>query len=401
MTASIGSTQVVVSRTDGRMDRRPSPASVYADLRDRLRDGPSDVSITSLPDGSIDVRCRVEFGSGGVVRSRKRFGEAIASGAHKSARLIPTARDSGGQAVNLAIGADALGAEVCLLGHLDADELSSFPFPTYSFGKPATVRLLEFADETVMLAEETPTLRSWGRTDLSAAVEAMDEPLCADVVCWGNWVSVPGTTAMLRHVAERRDSVPGIVLVDPGDLVDSDPDAIRDLFDALSALESVADVVFNANRREIRACTSVLDPPVKPPGDEPRADPESVEISTADDDTRLRSLRAAVGLSGVVMHAADRSAMATADRDAVVSVRNLETTSPIRWTGGGDRFGAGLAVGLGAGWPAETALACGNTAASYYLTHDRTGDAADLANFIEETIDESDRSDSHDDVDRR
>ncbi|WP_096390744.1 PfkB family carbohydrate kinase [Halopenitus persicus] len=350
-----------------------------------MRGGPPGVSITALPDGSIDVRCRVEFGAGGVVRSRERFGEAIASGAHKSARLVPTARDPGGQAVNLALGARALGADVRLLGHLDAEGMPPFPFPTHSFGVPATVHLLEFADETVMLAEESPDLRSWGYSELSAAVDAMDRPLSADVVCWGNWVSVPRTTATLRTLADRRDSLPGTLLVDPGDLVDSDPDAIRDLFDALAALESVTDVVFNANRREIRACAAVLDPPIRTSEDGVRADPSdprSVEIATADDETQLRSLRAATGLSGVVMHAADRAVMTTTDRESVVAVPNLETGPPVRWTGGGDRFGAGLAVGLGAGWPLETALACGNAAASYYLTHDRTGGADDLAAFL-------------------
>ncbi|QHS17034.1 carbohydrate kinase family protein [haloarchaeon 3A1-DGR] len=367
------------------MNCRPESRSVYADLRRRLREGPPDVSITALPDGSIDVRCRVEFGAGGVVRSRERFGEAIASGAHKSARLIPTAREPGGQAVNLALGAHALGADVRLLGHLDAEGMPPFPFPAHSFGAPATVHLLEFTDETVMLAEEAPGLRSWGYAELSAAVAAMDRPLAADVVCWGNWVSAPRTTATLRTLADRRDSLPGTLLVDPGDLVDSDPDAIRDLFDALTALESVVDVVFNANRREIRACVAVLDPPVRTPDDGKREDPpdsRSVEIASADDGTQLRSLRAATGLSGVVMHAADRAMMATTDRESIVSVPNLETGPPVRWTGGGDRFGAGLAVGMGAGWPVETALACGNAAASYYLTHDRTGEADDLAAFL-------------------
>ena len=365
--------------------------SPYVDLQSRLAEIPSDLRVSALPDGSIDRRYRIQTGVGGGLTTRAALATAIEDG-RKSLRLVPERTEPGGQAVNLAIGAHELGAKVALCGHLDAPEMPAFPFETHSFGEPATVRVLDLEDDAVMLAEESGDVRSWGTADLEAALESPVDPLDADVVCWCNWVSFPRTTEAIRIASTHeddavRDGTPRIHLVDPGDLVGSDPDAISELLDALGELQDPEAVMVNANRAEIREIAAAID--ADPSTSDPQAH-EREDERLRDDDERLRAIRDHAGIAGVVMHAEPRAAMAVGD-DHVVSVPNFRLEDPDRRIGGGDRFGSGFAVGLAAGWPVETALACGNAAAAYYLTHDRTGDAEDLRAFVRE------RSPSNDD----
>lgn len=345
------------------------PDVVYDALVEQLRSTPPSPTITALPDGSVDYRCRVETGAGGVPASRKELGESIARGDHKSLRIVPELGEPGGQAVNLASGAHGFGADVTLFAHLDAPAMPEFPYATRSMGEPATVRVLDFADGALMLAEESGDILSWTFADLRAAAADLDARLDADVICCCNWVSFPNMPSALRKLADVAvdRGADGVFVLDPGDVVGSDPAELRDLLDVLARLGAAYDVVLNGNRRELQELANVVD-------DGPNGDAGRAEYDL------MAALRERADCHAVVMHARPEAAAATAD--GVVAVPNLTIGEPTRWTGGGDRFGAGLAIALGAGWPMEAGLAMGNAAASYYVTHARDPDPAALAEFV-------------------
>ncbi|MGZ0747781.1 hypothetical protein [Haloparvum sp. AD34] len=354
------------------------PDVVYDTLVEQLREAPPSPSITALPDGSVDYQCRVEIGAAGPIGegrsppSRKQLGESIARGEHKSLRIVPEVGEPGGQAVNLASGAHGFGADVTLFGHLDAPAMPEFPFPTRSMGAPATVRILDFVDGALMLAEESGDILSWTFDDVRAAAADLGARLDADVCCCCNWVSFPNMPTALRDLADAAldHDADGIFVLDPGDVVGSDPAALRDLLDVLARLGDAYDVVLNANRRELRELASVV----------ADGEPAGTDQRGVVDDDRMLALREAAELRAVVMHARPKAAAAT--DDGVVEIANLTIEGPERWTGGGDRFGAGLATALGAGWPIEAGLALGNAAASYYVTQARDPGPEALADFV-------------------
>lgn len=345
------------------------PDVVYDALVDQLRSTPPAPTITALPDGSVDYRCRVETGAGGVPPSRKELGESIARGDHKSLRIVPELGEPGGQAVNLASGAHGFGADVTLFGHLDDPAMPEFPYATRSMGEPATVRILDFDDGALMLAEESGDILSWTFEDLRAAAADLGARLDADVCCCCNWVSFPNMPTALRELTDAAldHGADGVFVLDPGDVVGSEPAALRDLLDVLSRLGDAYDVVLNGNRRELQELASVV---------ENDADGSTGRVEY----DRMAALRDRADCYAVVMHARPEAAAATAD--GVVAIPNLTIGAPERWTGGGDRFGAGLAMALGAGWPIEAGLAMGNAAASYYVTQAQDPSPTELAEFV-------------------
>jgi sugar/nucleoside kinase (ribokinase family) len=160
------------------------------------------------------------------------------------------------------------------------------------------------------------------------------------------------------------EDLPRIPIVfDPGDIVGSDADEIIALQEALAALQETFDVVYSANRGEIRTTAEPLS-------------------GTFDHDIdRLAAIQAKTGITAAVLHAKDLAAAATADGRWRVDTHRID--HPRRHTGGGDRFDGGLAHALACGWEWEPALACANACAAYYVESGTTGDIEDLVSFLE------------------
>ncbi len=325
----------------------------YDALREQLADGP-DATLAAFPDGSVDTRYTVRHGDERIAH-RSRLGEAIAAGEFDSFRLEGKEMSPGGQAPNAAVQAHALGADVRLAGHLDAAPLSRFPFPTYSMGAPATVTVFELNGGDVMFAEESHHIAEWTLDDLLAAVPPSF--FDADAVFGANWVSFPGMTDALEALPGhlRADTL----CFDPGNCTGYDRRELRALLDALAGFET--ETVLSANRAEIRALA------------------DAVGAKGGDDAGRVRALRRETGCA-VVLHAETEALAATPE--GPIRVPNLGVGTPVRQSGAGDRFGAGLAVARGAGWDWETAIACGNACASRYVATGETGDAAALRTFL-------------------
>lgn len=349
--------------------RRPYE-SVAANLAD-----PDPVSVCCLPDGSVDDH--YELGPDGErVASRRAFARAVANGRGSLPRRR-VAREPGGQAVNAARQAAALGDEVALFGHLahDVFERLDPAIETASFGAPSAVDVLRFEESDLMLVAESNDLESWSGSALRE-----DRPLAAlraaDAVCVGNWASVPGLEAAFDALAEEVTET--LVVVDPGPVSDLSDERIEGLLSALRSLSSANDVVLSLSGRELSALADHL-------GEE------------ADDDTAgLAAAGRAAGLRLAVLHGPSRAvAVSAGDGDdetdgesgaSVTAVPNAEADRVVTTTGAGDRFSAGLGRALAAGWSTAEALALGNLCATYRVAAGGTGTAAELRAFAEAAV---------------
>lgn len=333
----------------------------YDRLRRRLAERPSP-TLTTLPDGSIDRYCTLSTGAAGPLRTRERLGREIQDADRSTFRMRVETTEPGGQAVNVAEQLHALGSDVTCYGHLDAPLFDALPFETVSMGDPDLVYAFNFADGDVMFIEGS-AVADWTLGDLRRVADLADV-FAVDAVCCSNWVSVPDMGAALHRLGD--EDLPRVPFVlDPGDVVGSEPNDIDSLRRALAALQDTFDVIYNANRGEIRATAATLpDPP-------------------NDDHGRLDAIREATGIEAVVMHARDEAAVATAEE--LITVDSLQVRRPERHTGGGDRFTGGLGYGLASDWSWAVALACGNACAARYVETGDTGTTDDLLEFVERT----------------
>lgn len=313
---------------------------MYGDVPSLLDAG---VRIAAFPDGSVDTYVRIRDDDGEPI-AKDSFGERIADARSPTFDVAGRAVEPGGQAVNAARQAHALGDDVRLDGFLD-HEVLEFPFETRSYGEPSVVDVHGFADDEVMYASVSDDVAGW-------TLEAFESVPTADAHVCGNWVSVDGMTGSLAALSDRLDG--GVFVFDPGDWTAAEDDALRRCADALSDLDDAVEVYISVNGRELAALADALDVP-----DEPGP------------------VRSAADVSGVVRH--ETGAADGATRDAELEVPNLDVSDPVRRTGAGDRFDAGLAHGLAVGADLAAALALGNCCASHYVATGTTGTADELA----------------------
>lgn len=335
-------------------------------LVQQLADGP-DPAVSTFPDGSVDRYCRLSAGALDPVERRTTFAREVESGGRKGFGLAPESVEPGGQSVNAAQQAHALGANATCYGHLDdpepdRDVFSDLPFETVSMGRAATVNVLDFDDSDLLLVEASSDLSDWSLADLRAAAP-LPVVFGGDAVVCTNWVSTPGMADAFRDLGD--EALPRVPFVfDPGDVLGSGVAGHRELREAIRALGDTVDVVLSVNRTELRALTAALPDPPAPP---------------VDDEDRVLAVREVFDGAAVVKHGKQEALAATAG--GVVRVEN-PVVEARRQIGGGDRFGGGLAVGLGANWDWPVALACGNACASHYVATGETASATALREWL-------------------
>lgn len=357
----------------------------YDDVRSRLEEFPSSDAddsreVAALPDGSVDHWYELAGADGERLESPAEFARYIQSGSD-TVPLEPLEVRPGGQAVNAAVQAHALGEDVTLVGHLDHPVLEGLPFETRSMGSPAHIRVLAFDGDEVLLAEPGPTAE-WGLEDLLSVVD-WTRLVGADALCCPNWVSIRGLTDVFERFESSSVDRRLPVIVDPGALETVEPSALEELFDALSRADSGGlgsdpaddstsgvEIVLSVNPTEFEAAaTAALEDATAE--SEPKPTPE-----------RVGSLRSALEVSAVVAHGSEAAVGATRSRAAEVPM--LEIESPRTATGAGDRFSGGLACALAREWPLEPALALGNACAAAFVESAETATPATLRTFLRE-----------------
>jgi sugar/nucleoside kinase (ribokinase family) len=353
----------------------------YDELVARLRGDGTDgdrepITVAAFPDGSVDTYYRV-FDGETRVDDRQAFEATLAEG-RDSVRLERERAVAGGQSVNMARQAHALGGSVRLAGHLDDPVFDAFDFRTVSMGDPSQVRVLRLGEDDLMLAEESPDIESWDVTTLASAVGDLPKFLGADLVCGANWSvhgAEPNDLSGLAEAMEggrgdggtRPDGDRPVFVFDPGSVGGMSGERHRALRDGLAALTDHWRVVLSVNPPEAEALAASL------AADGPAAGETWL--------TRTRGLRRSMGLDGVVVHGTERAVAATADGDH--DVPNLATTRVRTVTGAGDRFSAGLGYALAADWGWRVALQAGNGCASYHVVNEASASSEALASFVE------------------
>jgi sugar/nucleoside kinase (ribokinase family) len=332
----------------------------YEDLVARLDRDRVPVCVGAFPDGSVDDYYRLRNGES-VVTSRTAFADAVTAG-RDSFELDPVMTDAGGQAVNAARQAAALGDDVLLAGHLD-HPIFAFDFPTASMGAPARVRVCLFDVDDVMLVEESRDLADWTFADLRDALDgSVRQFLERDALCCTNWASTPGLGAAFADIAALRPDG-GVFCVDPGPLTVR---RARSLLDAVDPLADAYDVVLSVNEEEASHLVAAAD--VDGGGD-------------PTDPSTLDGLLSATRATGVVVHTPSRAVAATPD--GRVAVPNLDVSRALSETGAGDRFSAALARSLAADWGWDLAVAAGNACGSYHVSEGGTADRDTLREYVE------------------
>lgn len=123
----------------------------YADLVERLTDEPEERTVTALPDGSVDVYYAVCDAEGERIEDRETLADRFTDGEPS----FPVEREStepGGQAVNMARQANALGDRVRLYGHLDDPVFDDLGFERVSMGEPSRIGMQKPALKSRSLA---------------------------------------------------------------------------------------------------------------------------------------------------------------------------------------------------------------------------------------------------------
>lgn len=350
----------------------------YDALISQLREAPTSLSVAAFPDGSVDTFYRV-FDGDERIPDRAAFREALAAG-RSELRLERHRRTIGGQSVNMAAQAHALGDDVALAGHLDDPAFGDLSFPTRSLGDPSAVSVLPFEDGDLLFAEESADIRSWGVEDLRAATADLDAFLDAKLVCSGNWGAYRGNAGVLDAVAAAGSG--GTVVFDSGSLGGTNPERRRALLAGLGRLEPEYRTVLSAADAELDALAAALDGDdvVAGGADEDGNDRHRADRTADDCAAQCERIRAAAEISGVVAHAEGRAVAATPD--GAIEVPNLDVPRGTTATGAGDRFTAGLGHGLAAGWEWEPALALGNVCASHFVARAETIGRADIDEFV-------------------
>ncbi|WP_340101430.1 carbohydrate kinase family protein [Salinibaculum salinum] len=317
-------------------------------------------TVTTLPDGSVDYYCSVTGGTGDLLDTRDALADELL-GDRTSIEYVVETTEPGGQAVNAAKQLHALGGDVTCYGHLDSPVFDATSFETVSMGDPALVYVFTFSDRDVMFVNNSG-VTDWTLDDLRRE-RSLSAVFDSDVVCCSNWLSLSGLEDAFYQLAE--EDLPRIPFVfDPGDIVGNSHDEIDALHDALAALQNTFDVVYNANRAEVRTTTAPF------------------EETFEDDIDRLAAIRAETGITAAAMHARDEAAVVSSDERT--SVDNYHVTKPARHTGGGDRFTGGLGYALACDWDWESGLACGNACATYYVETGETATVDDIVTLVEE-----------------
>ncbi|WP_436345194.1 hypothetical protein [Natronorubrum sp. FCH18a] len=347
----------------------------YDALADRLASDDAERCVTTLPDGSVDTYYTAFDERGDRITDRETFGNRIASAESAPVPLERDSREPGGQAVNMARQAHALGDETTLFGHLEDPVFADLPFETVSMGEPTRIDVFPFDDDGLLFSEQSADVETWSLADLEAARPSGDphDTLAADAICCGNWASIEGLTEALSTLAAGPLAADVFVL-DPGPVRTRSREAVADLLAALGRLDETVDVVYSINREELEYTAEAVDERSESSGDTVnRDDNDALE--------RLATVRETAGITAAALHASDIAAVATRAGETVVE--NLSVDEPRRRTGAGDRFSAALGVARARDWDWRPTLALGNCCAAHYVETSETADRNELRTVLE------------------
>lgn len=355
------------------------------------------VGFDGFVDEIIHVIGRRRPGGNGEVAGVERidriadFGGMIEAAAGRSlGREIQIIKvEGGGNGPNFADGMLALGASVDLYGTLGdplhpafasvASRCRTCTAVGDGFGRTLA---FEFADGKLML-NETSRLASLDEAAMRRVIDAGEyRAACAaaQVVGLVNWSKYPHMTACWRLIQERvlasLTHRPWL-LVDLADPAGRDAAELRDVLELLRGMQAFTRVVLGVNLHEAGVILGAF-------GDaKPSDEAGSMEGAAAAISRRLN-------VQLVVIHSQRRAAGAWnagaggggVGNGGAVCIEGAYTDSPLRTTGVGDRFNAGLMYGLASGQGMESAIALGCAAGGYFVRHGLAGSRGEIQAWL-------------------
>jgi sugar/nucleoside kinase (ribokinase family) len=311
------------------------------------------------------------------------FGGLISSAAgHSSLReIVVNDVHPGGCAVNLADGLASLGVQVDVFAtigepmHAAFREIGSKCRSFHSWGRePGRTLAFEFADGKLMfssvkqLADFTPELvQEFLRGGTYAAACAT-----AQVIALTDWSLYPHMTGVWRLLQREVFAKLGqrphflIDLVDPAGR--SAPD-ILEMAGTLRDFEPAGPLTLGLNGNEANILSRLF-------GLEP-APPEADSDATLE---QADALRSRLEISRVVIHRIPFAVSAEAGGGFMQA--GPFCPNPRKSTGAGDRFNAGLGLGLALGFNVPDALALGCGASGFFVRNARSATHHELGEFL-------------------
>lgn len=311
------------------------------------------------------------------------FGSLVSSAAgHSSLReIVINDVHPGGCAVNLADGLASLGVQVdvfATLGepmHAAFREIGSKCRSFHSWGRePGRTLAFEFSDGKLMfsavkhLAEFTPEAVKEFLAGGSYAAACGT----AQVIALTDWALYPHMTGVWRllqrevyaHLGHRPHFL--VDLVDPSSRSAAD---ILEMAGILRDFEPAGPLTLGLNGNEANILCRLHElPPVGP-------------AATAEETlAQAVALRERLEISRVVIHRIPFAV--SADEEGEVTRPGPFCPNPRKSTGAGDRFNAGLSLGLALGCSAADSLVLGCGAAGFFVRNARSADQSELAEFL-------------------
>lgn len=311
------------------------------------------------------------------------FGKLIASAAgHSSLReIVVNDVHPGGCAVNLADGLASLGARVdcfATLGepvHAAFGEIAAKCRGFHSWGRePGRTLAFEFNDGKLMfssvkqLAEFTPEAVS-GFLKSGAYQSACAE---AQVIALTDWTLYPHMTSvwqlLQREVYAGLGHRPHFFI----DLVDPSGRTAADLLEVAGILrdfEPVGPLCLGLNGNEANILCRLHG-----------LDPAPAEAAPEETLAQAFALRSRLEITRVVIHHIPFAV--SADADGGFMQPGPYCANPKKSTGAGDRFNAGVCLGLALGYNAADSLALGCGVSGFFVRNARSATQAELVAFL-------------------
>ncbi|MFZ4776752.1 MAG: carbohydrate kinase [Terrimicrobiaceae bacterium] len=311
------------------------------------------------------------------------FGKMVAAAAgHSSLReIVVNDVHPGGCAVNLADGLSSLGVRVdcfATLGdpaHPAFRDIAAKCRGFHSWGRePGRTLAFEFADGKLMfsavkqLAEFTPeAVRKY-----LADGTYMTACAAAQVIALTDWTLYPHMTGvwrlLQREVFANLPQHPHFLidLVDPSSRSGSD---ILEMAGILKDFEPSGPLTLGLNGNEANILCRLHGLAAV-----------SAEGTAEETLAQAGALRTRLGISRVLIHRIPFAV--SADEDGGFMQQGSICQNPKKSTGAGDRFNAGISLGLSLGFAAADCLALGCAVSGYFVRNARSASQAELTQFL-------------------
>lgn len=350
-----------------------------ADLLDERQGELSQLPVLTGFDGFLDELVTIvaeRTGPGAAWRpmtAMADFGAAITAAAGQSSlrEMVVRGTEPGGCAINTADGLTTLGLPVRYCGTVGEPPDAAF-LPILDRCQdwrsldlpPGRTLACEFADGKYMLSA-TSHLADLTPTTIEAHADWLARAVTdARVILHVNWSLYPHMTAvwehLRRHVYADLKQRPWFLfdLVDPRSRSRND---LRSAMDTIAGFESCGRCCFGGNVNEANAVGALFGLP-------------SIDGHGSELTQRAAELRTLLGISAVCLHSI-RSA-SWADAEHTCRIEGPYTAKPVKSTGAGDRFHAGVAAALALELAPQEALALGCACSGHFV---RTATSASIS----------------------